>query len=341
MKKLYILIGLAICILFPIDEAFAQRRDNYRGNIAKFRGFKKKFPDQNKYISIGLSANAINYFGDLAPKPSKVSTDISMTRPGLGLVASYRVGPRISVKGAFSYGRVMADDNGKGAAGTDESIYRQMRNLSFRNDIKELALMGVFDLYKHNRSHISRLQFTPYAFVGLAVFHHSPQGKVSDDFNAPEAGKWIDLEPLGTEGQYVTGSGVSKYSKIQVAIPLGIGIRYKLSQEFDLAFEIGYRHLFFDHLDDVGGNYIDKNRFGDNALARAMSDRSGEFVPATVPYNSPYGDTYLVVPGYGHENSNGAPNIRGNSNDKDIYVITSLQLTYIFGPNSRKQAKFR
>lgn len=338
---MYVLFALGFLLLSSGGEVFAQNRDTYRRDISKFRGFKRKFPDKNKYFSIGISVNAFNYFGDLAPKPSILSTDISLTKPGIGLVGSYRVGPRISLRGAFTYGRVTGDDNGKGSKNTDESIYRNIRNLSFRNDIKELSLTGVFDLFKHNRSYISRLQFTPYAFIGIAVMHHNPQGKVPDGFNGPEAGKWVDLEPLGTEGQYVEGFGVDNYSKFQIAIPLGIGVRYKLSQNFDLAFEIGYRHLFFDHLDDVGGNYIDKNRLGDNELARVMSDRSGEFIPPSVVYQSPYGENYLVTPGYGHENANGSPNKRGDSMDDDIYVVTSLQLTYVISPNTFRRSKFR
>ena len=346
MKKIYILFALGFCMLSVLDEAYAQRRDNYRGDISKFRGFRNKFPKQSKYVSLGLTVNALNYFGDLAPKSGIFSTDISLTKPGFGLVGSYRMGERFSLRGSFTYGRIHGDDKEAADPEGEESVYRYVRNLHFRNAIKELAVTAVFDLYKHKRSYISRVEFTPYAFFGVAVLHHNPQAKVSADFGGPEAGQWVDLEPLGTEGQYVEGSGVDKYSKFQIAIPLGIGVRYKVSQNFDLAFEIGYRHLFFDHLDDVGGNYIDKNRLegGLNGLAAEMSDGSVR-VEETEPYylyNSPIGEPYMVIPGYGHENGEAAgPNIRGNSADKDIYIITSLQLSYVFGARNFKRAKFR
>ncbi len=340
MKKLYIIFIVAFSALMLLpDEAEAQRRNNYSGSITQYKGPKRKF--QHSYLSIGLSANTLNYFGDLAPKSGLMSTNISMTRPGIGLVGTYRLDPRFSLRGTFTYGRIMANDNGKGMTETEKSIYRNTRNLSFRNDIKELAVVASFDFIKHNRSYLSRELLVPYAFAGVAVFHHNPQGKVPDSFGGSEAGKWVDLEPLGTEGQYVDDAGVGKYSKIQIAIPLGLGLRYKVNQNFDLAFEIGYRHLFFDHLDDVGGPYIDKNRLGDDELAKVMSDRSGEFIAPTVMYNSPYGDPYLIVPGYGHENANGSPNIRGNHKDNDIYVVTSLQLTYILDTTRHRRSKFR
>lgn len=351
MKKIYILLVLAICTLASIHEANAQRRDNYRGDISKFRGFRNKFPKQSKYVSLGVTVNALNYFGDLAPKSGIFSTDISLTKPGIGLVGSYRMGERFSMRGSFTYGRIYGDDSEAADPDGEESVYRYVRNLHFRNDIKELAVTAVFDLYKHKRSYISRVEFTPYVFGGIAVLHHNPKAQVPDAYNGPEAGTWVELEPLGTEGQYVEGAGVDKYSKIQIAIPLGIGVRYKLSQNFDLALEVGYRHLFFDHLDDVGGNYIDKNRLGGaNSLAGILSDGSvlleeiqelDKIQPPRM-YDSPEGESYLVIPGYGHENAEGVlPNVRGNSKDNDIYIVTSIQLNYVFGARNFKRAKFR
>lgn len=351
MKKIYILFALAILVFASINEAEAQRRDNYRGEISKFRGFRNKFPTQSKYLSLGVTVNALNYFGDLAPKSGIFSTDISLTKPGFGLVGSYRMGERFTMRGSFTYGRIYGDDSEAADPGGEESVYRYVRNLHFRNDIKELAVTAVFDLYKHRRSYISRVDFTPYAFIGVAVLHHNPKAQVPDSYNGPEAGKWVDLEPLGTEGQYVDGAGVDKYSKIQIAIPAGLGVRYKLSQNFDLAFEVGYRHLFFDHLDDVGGNYIDKNLLGGaGSLAGVLSDGSTrvvdiegvENIQQPKMYDSPHGDSYLVIPGYGHQNGEGVlPNIRGNSKDNDIYIVTSVQLSYVFGARNFKRAKFR
>lgn len=346
MKKIYLLFALAFFMLSTFDEAYAQRRDNYRGDISKFRGFKNKFPKQSKYVTLGVTVNALNYFGDLAPKTSIFSTDISLTKPGFGLVGSYRMGERFSLRGSFTYGRLYGDDSEAADPEGEESQYRYVRNLHFRNDIKELAVTAVVDLYKHKRSYISRIQFTPYAFAGLAVMHHNPKAQVSADYSGQEAGQWVELEPLGTEGQYVEGAGVDKYSKIQIAIPLGIGVRYKLSQNFDLSFEVGYRHLFFDHLDDVGGDYIDKNRLegGLSGLAAEMSDGSTrlEEIQPYQTYNSPHGPAYQVIPGYGHENGEGVgKNIRGNADDNDIYIVTSIQLSYVFGARNFKRAKFR
>lgn len=356
MKKIYLLLCLFIGLLFCSEDLLAQRKGGLKGNASTFRGRLKRFPKRNQYISIGISINALSYFGDLAPKSNFASTDISFTRPGFGATLSRKYGPRFTMRASFTYGRLTGDDFKSADPLGEEARFRYVRNLHFRNDIKELAVTAVFDLFQNERTYLRRPVFTPYAFAGIAILHHNPKARVSDDFSGPEAGKWIELEPLGTEGQHIEGSGVDTYNKFQIAIPAGIGVRYKLTQNFDLAFEIGYRHLFFDYIDDVSGNYLDLNRF-DSELSRVMADRSMEPAAAIsnedrnfeaigttaslFNYNSPLGSDYLAFRGYGHENSNGTPNIRGNSNDNDIYIITSIQLTYVFGATNFRNAKFR
>ena len=46
----------------------------------------------------------------------------------------------------------------------------------------------------------------------------------------------------------------------------------------------------------------------------------------------------LTVPGYGSEGV--GDNIRGSKNDRDIYVVTSIKVSYIIGATFHK-AKFR
>src|SRR5690606_19694074 len=105
-------------------------------------------------------------------------------------------------------------------------------------------------------------------------------------------------------------------------------------------------HLFFDHLDDVGGDYIDKNRLngGLGGLAAEMSDGSTrlEEIQPYQTYDSPWGPAYEVIPGYGHDTGEGVgKNNIGHGDDNDIYVVTSIQLTYVFGARNFKRAKFR
>ncbi len=344
MRKL--LFGL-VCTFLALgfsQEAAAQfnrksiKKNNKR--IASFRGKKAGFGKNKIYNSFGISVSALNYYGDIAPQPKRISTDISFTRPALGLSFTHRFGPRYSLQAQFMYGTLKGSDvESADLTDQDNGKYRYYRNLSFRNRIKELSVVAYFDLFENDATYISRVKWTPYVYAGVAGFLHNPQAQTS-------AGEWVDLRPLGTEGQYSTldptdaNFGIKAYSKIQVAIPFGIGARFRLNEVMDLWADLGFRYTFTDYLDDVSKNYVDLGVLNSD-LARSMSYRGGELPaadrPAEVPYTGRDGNTYNTIPGYGLEHPD---NIRGNKNDKDIYMVTTIRLTYILGATFHK-AKFR
>jgi hypothetical protein len=168
-----------------------------------------------------------------------------------------------------------------------------------------------------------------------------------------EAGEWVALRPLGTEGQFSEFYDIKPYSNFQVSIPLGLGIRTRIDKRWDFEFEVGYRYLFTDYLDDVSEHFVDLGAL-DSPLARAMSDRSREPVAAVsgderdfeaigvvtrpITYTSKYdGQEYTTMAGYGHEHPD---NNRGFASENDIYIVTSFKLTYIL-TGSFRRAKFR
>lgn len=370
MKKLPLFILLLVIGTFLSSGVLAQRR------ISQFQGHRTPFPKNKKYFSVGLSVNALNYFGDLAPKSHIASTKLAFTRPGFGLTGMYRIGPQSTVRGSFMWGRLKGDDFGADPFNTSAK-FRYMRNLQFRNDIKELSAEFVFDFIRHQRTFITRPELVPYAFAGIALFHHNPKARVPQSdavhfeindyqsiqpndprYGGVSPGDWVALKPLGTEGQYIEGSGVEPYSNWQVAIPFGLGIRYKASRYIDLSFEVAYRQTFTDYLDDVSGDYVNPGAFGTGPeanLARLMANRSKEPVAAvsgkarlpevytqngftyTGQLPPDFGDRpYQLISGFGHQ---GKDNIRG-MDDSDIYIVTKIQVTYIIGTNIRN-AKFR
>ena len=353
MRK-YICIISAIIILCHIAEpstAQLKRKSIKKNNkrISSYRGKKEWFAKEKRYNTLGISLSALNYYGDLAPKPTRLSTDISFTRPAVSLSYSHRFGPRYSIIGSFMYGTLRGSDSESADPGdADNAFFRYQRNLSFRNRIKELSVVASFDLFPNTMTYISRVKWTPYGFVGLAGLLHNPQALAPEtDLNGnplPEAGKWVDLQSLGTEGQNATlaegdvNNGIERYKKIQAAIPIGIGARFRLNDALDFSAEIGFRYLFTDYIDDVSKNYVDLGVF-DDELARAMSYRSNEIVdPSSLTSRvARNGESYNLLDGYGQEH---VDNMRGNKNDKDIYMVTTFRLTYILGKNFNR-AKFR
>jgi hypothetical protein len=315
--------------------------------MTRFEGFSYSFKNKS-YNAIGISLNAFNYYGDLSPKPKMVSTDLSLTKPAIGISFVHRFGPRYQLVSSFTYGGIHGSDNESADQNDPENgVYRYNRNLSFRNRLKELSVVAQVDWFKNKATYISRVDWTPYVFTGVVAFMHNPQAQApATDLNGNPTGKegeWVDLQPLGTEGQYAdlekgdVNYRLKPYKKFQMAIPLGIGARFRLNQVMDFAVEWGFRYTFTDYLDDVSGNYVDLGVFGDDALARAMSYRTNEVVAPTYNYIGRDGQSYDVVRGYGHENK---WNNRGNKDDKDLYMLTTFRLTYIVGKTFHR-AKFR
>ena len=63
----------------------------------------------------------------------------------------------------------------------------------------------------------------------------------------------MDLQPLGTEGEGFY-KGEKKYNLTQLAIPIGGGFKYAISNNVRIGIEVGFRKLFTDYLDDVSEN---------------------------------------------------------------------------------------
>ncbi|QHL88393.1 hypothetical protein GU926_13500 [Nibribacter ruber] len=293
----------------------------------------QRFRIRNRYNSVSVSLNAMNYFGDVTPEADFTSLRLKSTRPSLAISYTRRFYPRLSARASFSWGRITGDDAKSASPDEDENAPRFKRNLSFRNDIKELSVVGIVDLFENRRSYLRRPDFTPYVFAGVAVFHHNPKAYY-DGGNATfpnVASGWYELQPLGTEGQYSDADGYpDPYSRIQFSVPFGIGARYRIDKRWDIALEIGWRKTFTDYLDDVSGTYANKTDLK-NDEARLFSDRSAESgQPGVVNTGG-----YPHINGYGMKGDQ-----RGDITDDDWYITTGVTLSYILRP-TRKGPKFR
>lgn len=319
----------SVLLIFVSMLAYSQPH-SHTNTGGGFIRFKKK----KRYWSVGSSLQAMNYVGDLDPAENLISPAIKYTRPNFGAVGTYRYTPRISFRGTFSWGRILGDDKVSDVSGRDQ--FRRMRNSDFRNTILELKLDVIYDLKKNLGDYTKRPQTVPFLFAGIAGFYHNPKGLHND--------KWIALQPLKTEG--------NDYSLYQIAIPFGIGCRWRLSNNWDLAFEIGWRKTFTGYLDDVSKTYIDPKT--QSALSAEMANKTVEWINQPVNpalYADASGD---VLKGFIKD---GAPNIayeriyynkennrlefmgwgragdqRGHTKGKsDWYILTGFHLTYIIG----------
>jgi hypothetical protein len=138
-----------------------------------------------------------------------------------------------------------------------------------------------------------RSRLNPYIFTGASVFHFNPKAQLD--------GTWYDLQPLGTEGQFITGGGYEKpYKLFQVAVPVGFGIAVQLNKKLRLKADFCHRFLFTDYLDDVSTVYPDLESLsatpgGDIAVALSSRRKDGKYPNANSPRGSAkYKDAYTT-----------------------------------------------
>ena len=245
---------------------------------------------------VNLFGGFSNYSGDLQNK--MFTTDESYGAVGAGL--QYDFTGHISVLSGFNYGHV-------GAADKYNKPDLQARNLSFQTNIFECNVMAEYNIFD-----ISEKRFTPYSFAGIAVYHFNP-------YAYDTLGKKVYLKPLSTEGEGLPQYPDSKpYSLTQLAIPFGAGIKFRITDNVILAYEVGFRKLFTDYLDDVSNRYVDEtillNAKGPEAVE--MAYRGNEVKNGSQAY--PVAGT-----------------VRGDPKSKDWYYFSGIRISIAINNRDR------
>ncbi len=350
-RKLIFSTFFVLFSLLYISPSFSQ---NFFTNLFKGNGSKRKSNfEQHSDISLGIGTS--NYYGDIAPFSRPIQSTLQNIRWNASFNYTRHFSPHLSGRIGFTWARISADDNKfEGMPGLDQ-LY--MRNVHFRNDVKELAVTGIYNFIPQSRSFRNREKLSPYVFAGIAVFHHNPEAKVPTDYAGSEAspGEWVSLQPLGTEGQGLNGYADQPYNLVNVSIPFGVGIRYKLNHYWDLGFETGVRYTFSDHLDDVGGYYADITDLANaNPLSAVFGHRENEkFATLTGKDREAFVRNYYATQGTKGSPPNPAfldanlfplnslPTFDGafgegrNSSSRlnDMYLLTSFRIIYHIAPS--------
>ncbi len=268
---------------------------------------------QSQYAwDVGVRLGMSNYLGEIGGGPGEArdwiyDMQVNQTRWNPGVFARYRLHYNFAIQGTFNYIRLQAADS------LIENPLRFTRNLSFRNDIYELAFTGEY--YFVNTPDVGRtgrylIDFKAFIFAGIAAFYNNPKARLD--------GQWYALQPLQTEGQ--------SYGRIQPAIPVGMGLFYTFSRVHRFGFSMSWRYTFTDYLDDVSSAYPDPANLGSDE-ARALSNRSAELEA------DPVAQEWLP---YFKEGA-----IRGNPETNDSYLLAAFTYSYVIRGNSKSFGKRR
>lgn len=250
-------------------------------------------------IEVGAVLGVATYQGDINPLRHRLSFEGAQAAKGLSV--GYFFNPTFGVKLRFVDSFLKADDKGSLDAG------RVARNLHFRTDLKELSIAAEVELL-NLIPWFSRRKLRPYVSVGVAKFWFNPQAK--------QNGIWHDLQPLGTEGQGLPGSDQELYSRSQVSLPVGGGVRYQINANTVISFEVIPRITFTDYIDDVSTSYPD--------LEYLRSYRGD--LAADIAYK---GDDIVNYVPTGEDFSGRS---RGNPQENDWYITSTITFSCRLDP---------
>ena len=255
------------------------------GSTVKAQQFKPN-------TEIGVLLGASYYLGDLN------TTHFNQSSAAAGLVIRKNIDKRFAYKAELMYLNLRSDET------NSKDTISATRGLHFKSPIYELSGQIEFNFLPYDPGN-PLYTWTPFVYAGASLFNFNPQGENAN-------GEWVDLQPLGTEGQGTTQPNTdSKYSLIQFAAALGGGVKIAVSNTFNIIFEYSTRKTFTDYLDDVSGNYVSTTptEWSDNPDALYFSDPSDRVYP------------------FGKE--------RGNPNKKDWYSFAGVTLSFKLGNKTK------
>lgn len=239
-------------------------------------------------VRLHIAGGFSNYNGDIQQKPFT----LEQAKTAFGAGATFHITDKLALRADYTFAHLFANDK------FNKKEALRARNLNFYTYIQELSLMGEYEIFNLNRYKIS-----PYIFAGVGVFKFSP-------YTYDNQGKKNYLVGLSTEGQGVV-PGRPGYKTTQVSFPVGGGIKYALSDEIRLGFELGFRILSTDYLDDVSTTYVDRDVLlaAKGAKAVELAFRGGEL--KTNPQQYPPGGS-----------------VRGNRNANDSYYFGLFRVEF-------------
>ena len=198
MKKIRLATGLILVMAALTQKATAQ-----------YYFYDNNYYDNPIVFELGGSVGIMNCLTDLGGKKGigkKFIKDLNFGNTqfagGLYVNVIYKNAVALRLEGTF--GQVKAYDSILKKVKTS-TFGRYERNLSFRSNVTEfMAAVEIHPLYifKKYDENTEAPRFSPYAMFGVGFFSFNPQAKLLN--------KWVDLQPLSTEGQ-----GFTEYPKRQ------------------------------------------------------------------------------------------------------------------------------
>ncbi|RYD73305.1 MAG: hypothetical protein EOP53_20330, partial [Sphingobacteriales bacterium] len=196
---------------------------------AQYYFYNDSYYDTPLMFELGGTVGAMNSLTDIGGKKGiggKFVKDLNMGNTeftgGIYVAALYKYAFGLRLEANF--GRLSAADSVlKTVDVKDIARARYNRNLSFRTNITEIAAIAefhpLFAFIDWAERDGDPPRLSPYVLGGVSYFTFNPQANLN--------GRWVDLQPLRTEGQGFAEYPDRKPYKLNgIAIPVGAGVKY-------------------------------------------------------------------------------------------------------------------
>lgn len=184
-----------------------------------------------KDMSVGLNGGMYVYQGDLAPS---IFGSFKTITPGFSFFATKPINSFLAARIHVSIAKLKGDESLY-----HEPDYRQQRNFAFTTPVKEFSAQAVWNILGKNYGGTG---FSPYAFSGAGVSFI----RVKKDHSR------LDPAVFG-DGSVVYSGLVADNAhgtpRTLLAVPVGVGTEYSISDRFSVNIETSYRFIFTDYLD--------------------------------------------------------------------------------------------
>lgn len=175
--------------------------------------------DFNKF-SFGFHGGALTGFTDI--KENNFFPDSEEITYGGGIFFNYHWSPVLTLQTNFMYGELKGIDTN--------------RNWEFETEMLEATLMARLSLNTLLRPHATANQKVNfYATLGAGAVAYRSQ--------------WFEDGNLENFYGYEADGFTSDDPEIELSIPIGLGVNFKVSERFDLGIESGFRYTSSNRLD--------------------------------------------------------------------------------------------
>ena len=282
MKKITFIICFIISLVASIPKAHAQ-----------FYFLNNDYYDTEVLFEVGASFGVMNCLTDIGGTKGigrKFTKDLNLGNNEfngsfyVGALYRYAIGLRLE----GTYGQVSSHDSILSYVGkTDIARARYNRNFSFKSIITEVNLVAefhpIFIFGNHEARDKIPPRYSPYLMIGIGYFSFNPQAKLGT--------RWVDLQPLSTEGQGFSEYPDRKVYKLSgITLPVGVGMKYEITSFINVRGEFLYRFTNTDYLDDVSTRFIDPTVFYNHLTGTKLTNaillnnrERGEIPDQTLP----------------------------------------------------------